>query len=154
MSCQLRGLSRDQRSLGSGNGAWTRRSSPSRGTRLGIVPREILSMASMAMHGIRVLPPCTIVCTSCAARDPEGATCLSSVSALGPHVKRPCRHYRLTSSMYLFHNFFCSSVPSQTKLTTRISSNPSSFSGFSSAVAKVPKAVRGKSVRSGSSAGP
>lgn len=56
--------------------------------------------------------------------------------------------------MYLIHFCFCSSLPSQTKLTVRISLNPSPALGASYADPKLLIASPGRKSRFGSSSGP
>lgn len=56
--------------------------------------------------------------------------------------------------MYRSHFSFCSSVPSHTKLTVRISENPSLAFGSSYAWMKLLTARPGRMSRFGSSAGP
>lgn len=76
----------------------------------------------------------------------------SSMTGLSGLTSLAC-YQRLTSSIYLFHRIFCSSLPSQTKLTVLNSSKPSSISGLSKALTNVPNADKGNKVLSGSLSG-
>lgn len=71
-----------------------------------------------------------------------------------PDYTRRCAGPGTAQSMYLIHFFFCSSVPSQTKLTVRISLKPSVASGASYADPKLLIASPGRMSRFGSSSGP